>query len=87
MELLYGLRRGGMDVPLTGLTAEDCADTICRAFFRGGREVALEAILQVENLTHTYSAGTPFQRSAVEGMSLHVGTGEFFRHHRTYRQR
>ena len=26
------LRRGGMDVPLTGLTAEDCADTICRAF-------------------------------------------------------
>ena len=32
VELLYGLRRGGMDVPLTGLTAEDCADTICRAF-------------------------------------------------------
>ena len=31
-ELLYGLRRGGMDVPLTGLTAGDCADTICRAF-------------------------------------------------------
>ena len=37
----------------------------------------MEAILQVENLTHTYSAGTPFQRSAVENMSLHVGTGEF----------
>ena len=37
----------------------------------------MEAILQVENLTHTYSEGTPFQRSAVEGMSLHVGTGEF----------
>ena len=37
----------------------------------------MEAILQVENLTHTYSAGTPFQRSAVEGMSLHMGTGEF----------
>ena len=32
VELLYSLRRGGMDVPLTGLTAEDCADTICRAF-------------------------------------------------------
>ena len=31
----------------------------------------------MENLTHTYSAGTPFQRSAVEGMSLHVGAGEF----------
>ena len=45
--------------------------------FRGGREVTLEPILQVENLTHTYSAGTPFQRSAVENMSLHVGAGEF----------
>ena len=33
--------------------------------------------MQVENLTHTYSAGTPFQRSAVENMSLHVGAGEF----------
>ena len=32
VELLYGLRRGGMDVPLTGLTVEDCADTICRVF-------------------------------------------------------
>ena len=32
VELLYGLRRGGKDVPLTGLTAVDCADTICRAF-------------------------------------------------------
>ena len=33
--------------------------------------------MQIENLTHTYSAGTPFQRSAVEGLSLTVGTGEF----------
>ena len=37
----------------------------------------MEPILQIENLIHTYSAGTPFQRSAVENMSLHVGTGEF----------
>ena len=33
--------------------------------------------MQIENLTHTYSAGTPFQRSAVEGLSLTVGKGEF----------
>lgn len=33
--------------------------------------------MQIENLTHTYSAGTPFQRSAVEGLSLTVGAGEF----------
>ena len=37
----------------------------------------MEPILQIENLTHTYSEGTPFQRSAVEGLSMTVGAGEF----------
>ena len=37
----------------------------------------MEPILQIENLTHTYSEGTPFQRSAVEGLSMNVGAGEF----------
>ena len=37
----------------------------------------MEPILQIEDLTHTYSAGTPFQRSAVEGLSMTVGAGEF----------
>lgn len=37
----------------------------------------MEPILRVENLTHTYSAGTPFQRSAVDGMNLTVMPGEF----------
>ena len=36
----------------------------------------MEPILQIEDLTHTYSAGTPFQRSAVEGLSMTVGAGE-----------
>ena len=31
VELLYGLRQGGMDVPLDALTVEDCAAAICRA--------------------------------------------------------
>ena len=31
VELLYGLRQGGMDVPLEALTVEDCAAAICRA--------------------------------------------------------
>ena len=44
---------------------------------RGGREVTLEPILQIEHLTHTYSAGTPFQRSAVDDMNLSVMDGEF----------
>ena len=33
--------------------------------------------MQIEDLTHTYSAGTPFQRSAVEHMSFDVNEGEF----------
>ena len=36
VELLHLLRGAGMDVPLTGLTVDECADTICRAF--GGAE-------------------------------------------------
>ena len=37
----------------------------------------LEPILEVKHLTHTYSVGTPFQRSAVEDMSFEVERGEF----------
>ena len=37
----------------------------------------MEPILRVENLTHTYSAGTPFERNAVEDMNLTVMPGEF----------
>lgn len=38
---------------------------------------ALEPILQVEQLTHTYGIGTPFQHSAVKDMSFTVEDGEF----------
>ena len=37
----------------------------------------MEPILRVDHLTHTYSAGTPFQRSAVEDLSLDILRGEF----------
>ena len=37
----------------------------------------LEPIIRVENLTHTYSVGTPFERSAVDGMNIEVMPGEF----------
>ncbi len=36
----------------------------------------MEPILQVEHLTHTYSAGTPFERNAVEDMHLTAYPGE-----------
>jgi energy-coupling factor transport system ATP-binding protein len=37
----------------------------------------LKDILQVENLTHTYGIGTPFERSAVEDVSFSIREGEF----------
>ena len=36
----------------------------------------MNPILEIQQLTHTYSAGTPFQRTAVEGVDLFVMPGE-----------
>ncbi|MBE6977574.1 MAG: energy-coupling factor transporter ATPase [Ruminococcaceae bacterium] len=37
----------------------------------------MEPILQVQNLTHTYSVGTPFEHVALDGMNFSVERGEF----------
>ena len=37
----------------------------------------MEPILKIEHLTHTYSIGTPFERSAVKDISFSVNKGEF----------
>ena len=37
----------------------------------------MQPILKIENLTHTYSVGTPFERSAVKDISFTVNKGEF----------
>ena len=37
----------------------------------------LEPIIRVENLVHTYGEGTPFCRSAVDGITLDIYPGEF----------
>ena len=37
----------------------------------------MDEIIRVENLTHTYSAGTPFEHCAVDGMDLSIYRGEF----------
>ena len=34
-------------------------------------------ILEVRNLTHTYSAGTPFEHKAIDNMNFSVERGEF----------
>ena len=42
-----------------------------------GREITLEPIIKVEQLTHTYSAGTPFERQVLRQLNLSVMPGEF----------
>ena len=37
----------------------------------------MEPILQVQNLTHTYSAGTPFEHKALDAMNFSVERGQF----------
>jgi len=37
----------------------------------------VEPILQVQNLTYTYSAGTPFEHKALDNMNFSVERGEF----------
>jgi len=37
----------------------------------------LSPILQIQNLTHIYSAGTPFEHTALEDVSFSVNRGEF----------
>jgi energy-coupling factor transport system ATP-binding protein len=37
----------------------------------------LEEVLRIENLTHTYGKGTPFERNAVENIDFSVMRGEY----------
>lgn len=37
----------------------------------------MEAIMQVEHLTHTYGENTPFRRNALDDVSLEIRKGEF----------
>ena len=37
----------------------------------------MKPILEIQNLTHIYSAGTPFEHTALEGVSFSVNRGEF----------
>lgn len=41
------------------------------------RKFRLKSIIRVENLVHTYGSGTPFCRSAVDGVSMEIYEGEF----------
>ena len=43
----------------------------------GGREKELTPIIETKNLTHTYSAGTPFEHVALDHVDFSAARGEF----------
>ena len=54
------------------------ADTLqCGEGLTRLEESRLAPILQIQNLTHIYSAGTPFEHTALDGVSFAVERGEF----------
>ena len=46
-------------------------------FENKGRNHRMEAILETKNLSHIYSAGTPFQRTALDNVDFQAYPGEY----------
>lgn len=94
VDILYRLNKRGYDLPLEGMSVEECAD-ILEEFLRGSSPAPAghapsdeeasgqdaddggEDILKVDNISHIYSAGTPFEKTAIDSISLSVKKGEF----------
>ena len=86
-ELMYGLRKHGIDVPVNTLTEEECAEELLKLPHGKLRETAKKAdradndstpyIAEVRNLTYKYSVGTPFEATAVDNVNVSIKKGQF----------
>ena len=86
-ELCDILRQNGVDISAEIIHEEQCAEELYR--LTGGRSAAVEekpqisesddrpVVLQGEKVTYTYSAGTPFEKTAVDGVDISIRQGEF----------
>lgn len=87
-ELCAMLRGSGIDVPQEIIGEEECAQALC-ALAKGKslppepRELSAEKArtegtpaVEVKDLVYKYSIGTPFEKAAVDGVSLSVAKGE-----------
>lgn len=86
-ELMYELRKSGLDVSQEVLTEDEALaellklnlsgnvseDTPVKSEEKEEKEIAAE----VKNLVYKYSIGTPFESTAVDNVSLQVKKGEF----------
>ena len=87
-ELMYRLRKDGLDVPLTVITEQECADELLKlprtAKSFKPREITQQPensnvpyAAEVKELTYKYSVGTPFESTAVDNVSVSIRKGQF----------
>lgn len=88
VETLERLNRDGGEVGLDALSVSKCADRL-KAWLHDGRGTAVtqaektpgersvseETVLELRGLGYTYSAGTPFERAALSGVSVSIPKG------------
>ncbi len=86
-ELCEELRAGGADISAEIIFEDECADAVSKLPFVQKTAIAETAEIQheirtdetarLENVTYKYSVGTPFEKTAVDNVSLSIMRGEF----------
>ncbi|MCR4781102.1 MAG: energy-coupling factor transporter ATPase [Ruminiclostridium sp.] len=86
-ELVYRLRKHGVDVPADIITEQECAEELLKLPHRGKAEIRVgtagadrksgDYATEVRNLTYKYSVGTPFEATAVDDVSVGIEKGQF----------
>ena len=87
-ELCFMLREKGFDIPTEIIFEDECASAISALPLkskiaeiteekpRESSEKTAETV-RLENVTYKYSVGTPFEKTAVDNVSLSINQGEF----------
>lgn len=87
-ELANKLRKGGVDISPEIIYEQQCAEAIAALPKKGRlhlpqrvqldeRKKDTDGIIETKGLTYKYSVGTPFEKTAVDHVSLSVKKGEF----------
>lgn len=87
-ELCAALRKDGINISNEIIFEDECAKALCELAKGASIAVPCESdaekvgvidgvpAVEVKNLVYKYSVGTPFEKAAVDGVSLAVGKGE-----------
>lgn len=87
-ELMYELRKSGIDVPVSVLTEAECAEELLKLKHKSkdfsGTAVKKEEdkdeknyAVEIKNLTYKYGVGTPYMSVAVDNVSVSIEKGSF----------